>query len=61
MLQHESLKFLGGVAAGSPGQQGHQSVREQIQEGQHHQTMIRTAADDRCEVRSHFCTPREVS
>jgi hypothetical protein len=40
MLQHENLKFLSGVAAGSPGQQGRQSAREQIQEGQHHQTMI---------------------
>jgi hypothetical protein len=40
MLQHENLKLLGGVAAGSPGQQGHQSAREQIRERQHRQTMI---------------------
>ncbi len=43
MLQHENLKFLGSVAAGSPGQQGHQSARKQMQEGQHHQAMIPNA------------------
>jgi hypothetical protein len=43
MFQHEDLEFLGGVAASSPVQQGHQAAREQIQEGQHHQTMIPNA------------------
>ena len=46
MLQHEDLEFLGGVAAGSPVQQGHQAARAQIRAdkgGQHHQTMIPNA------------------